>query len=156
MRTFSQVILEMSFDAKRAMIKIGGIADPLNRHLMKLWMYPDAKDIPHWKDEIDTWVDTIANMEIKPNQKKLSKETYFRILYEEPLDDISDYAKSYFVKSITKRYVTYPTSFRPEDFDSMREGMRLFYDELCALISTNRYDGNLGTLLDKFTGRIRR
>ena len=37
MRTFSQMLLKMSFDAKKIICEITGLTRPINRHLIKYY-----------------------------------------------------------------------------------------------------------------------
>lgn len=82
-------IMEMAVERKFAIHQIHGLSMTLSDHLIKLYAFDDnARD--HWIKEINSFLNKIDNYKLKPNSKKLSGDTYYRLLFSEPLDSGAD------------------------------------------------------------------
>ena len=153
MRKFSELILELSFDAKTIIWSIRGLANPILNHLFKYYMFPESSHKDHWIHELKTWFLEIAEMDVKPRRRKLSKETYFKILFEEFLEDISDHTKKIRINRLLEQYPNDKTNIKVEDFDAIRDKLREFFKEISLMLSTNTYDGDIKSLLEKHLNR---
>ncbi len=154
MRSFYEFLLEMSFDASVVKTKVRGMVNPINLHLMKLAMYPSSPSRSHWLDDLGTWFNDIAMMDVKPRWRKLSRDTYFNLLYTESLDGISDHTRKLYVNTIQKRYTGVSASFTVDDFDCLRERIKTFHWEMCGLVAGNIYTGDeLVPLLERHIGQ---
>ena len=150
MRTFSQILLEMSFDAKKAKERIDGLMDPINEHLFKLCLMPTSSHRDHWIYELKGWFITIARLNIKPKNKKLSKDTYFQILFEEPFEGMSDYDKNLWIDPIKRKYPNENIQVEMKDIDVFIEKIRMFHNEICEMISMSKFRGdNVPELIKK-------
>ena len=149
MKTFKEFLLELSFDAKTIIWKIRGLSDPIIAHLIKLYMFPNSTYRDHWINEVSIWLGNIADYNVKHYRRKLSEETYFKLLFEELLEDISDATKKSKIVNTKKRYPDEKTNIEVEDFDKMRDGIRSFYKEVCESIATDTFDIDIKPLLEK-------
>ena len=151
MRKFSEIILELSFNAKSLILRLQGLSAPINLHLMKLYMMPNCKNRDHWFKELNGWFDDISSYYVKPNKKMLSKDTYYRILFDEPFGDIDEYLKTRYIERLKDTYPNEKIEVSLEEFEFMIRRMSSFYLEMCELISTRKYNGKetLLRLLEK-------
>ena len=140
MKTFKEFLFELSFDAKTMIIRIRGLANPINFHLMKLYMYPNSSHKEHWISELKTWFRDISIMEVKPRRRKLSKDTYFTLLYKEPLEDLSTHKKEIYLESITSQYHNEKTIVNISNFDEMREKIKRFHQDMCDMFAEDSYN----------------
>ena len=150
MRSFKEFFLEMSFDATFAKQRISSLAHVINKHLMKICLMPSSTNNSHWIDEITVWFDDIMDIFIKPNNKKLSYDTYFQLLYKNMFENIDDYTKKHHISKIKRKYPNEEIEFSLKDYDEMSQRIKNFHMEISQLISTNKYTGDeVSTLIEK-------
>jgi hypothetical protein len=78
------LLLEMAYTRKRAETIIGGLEYQLNLHLLKLAAVPMPDQFGHWRQELTTWLATIAAIRLKPRISPGPAQWYFRLLFDEP------------------------------------------------------------------------
>lgn len=78
------LLLEMAYTRKRAETIIGGLEYQLNLHLLKLATVPLPDQFDHWRQELTTWLATIAAIRLKPRTTPGPAQWYFNLLFEEP------------------------------------------------------------------------
>jgi hypothetical protein len=78
------LLLEMAYSRKRAEGIITGLEYQTNLHLLKLATIPVPDQYSHWRQEVATWLSTIAAIRLKPSGKPGSKQFYYSILFDEP------------------------------------------------------------------------
>jgi hypothetical protein len=77
---------EMAFRRKAIIDKLRALQTPINSHLLKIIVWPDAEEAPHWKHELIALGDDLAAMRLRgfrgvaPMGFRLAWEH----LYEEP------------------------------------------------------------------------
>lgn len=153
MKSFSQFLLEMSFEAKVIISHIRGVANPIINHLIKCYMMPNSFHKDHWIQELDTWFIDIALMTVKPKNKKLSRSTYFKILFDEYLEGIDDYTKKIRVNSLMKKYPDEMLTFNVKEFNEMRNALKEFFLDISEKIAENKFDGDTKILIEKHLKR---
>jgi hypothetical protein len=79
----TQPLLEMSYSRKKAETVITGLEKPINDHLLKL-LVVDDDHVNHWVDELLEWLDEVAEIRLKPDNKPGPAAFYYRILFDEP------------------------------------------------------------------------
>ncbi|HYZ23912.1 MAG TPA: hypothetical protein VE690_17330 [Rhodopila sp.] len=77
-------LMDMAYSRRRAEQIVSGLEVPINMHLLKLAAVPMPEQIPHWRQELTTWLTTIATIRVKPSTRPASAGFYFRILFDEP------------------------------------------------------------------------
>src|SRR5271165_3880334 len=62
-----------------------GLADPLNEHLIKLVGFEFSPELrQHFRQELDTWLDKIQRLRIKPNNRTGTPKFYYDLLFDYP------------------------------------------------------------------------
>ena len=79
----TQPRLEMSYSRKKAETVITGLEKPINDHLLKL-LVVDDDHVNHCVDELLEWLDEVAEIRLKPDNKPGPASFYYRILFDEP------------------------------------------------------------------------
>lgn len=80
-------LFEMAFDKKTMENKIRGLEKPINLHLIKLLRYKDPENKQKHINDIMTWLSDIQDLDFLKKNKKFSKDTYYKLLFEEPITD---------------------------------------------------------------------
>lgn len=83
-------LFEMAYQRKKAINIITGLQQPIARHVVKYLHYDASNETKnHWIAEINAWLYTIDEIKLK-NNKKLSPEVYYKLLFDEPLGELTD------------------------------------------------------------------
>jgi len=85
MRTFRQVILEMSFRSKFIKQRVIDLEHEINNHLTKIFVFGKSTSLHHWEKEIINHIEKI-NVDVKTRKKRLSFDTYYECLYKNPFE----------------------------------------------------------------------
>lgn len=64
----------MAVSRARAFKIVDGLADQLTEHIAKLLTMPQSQDVPHWSNEVATWMWKIDSIRLKPNTTPLKAE----------------------------------------------------------------------------------
>lgn len=127
-------LFEMAHSRQNALDVVRGLQFELSEHFIKVMLFPDSRDLNHWKTELSTWLTRINRTRIKPNNKKLKYEDYFDLLYDEPLGHPT--AIKDILSDIRYQYNEYKDSL---DVDENK--LKLMYEELCEDLSIDKYEG---------------
>lgn len=74
----------LAFSRKKAWEKITGVSYPISEHIVKLLIFPNSIDREHWIDEINGWADSIQDIILKPQNRRLAFIEYRDWLVDEP------------------------------------------------------------------------
>src|ERR1700733_12186639 len=58
-------LFEMAFERKLVIDRLMSLQDQINSHAIKIIVWPDAQEVPHWKHELTAWGDNLASMWLK-------------------------------------------------------------------------------------------
>ena len=86
----STKIFEMAFKRKNAIDKIRNKQDVISEHLLKVLLFPNSRDVPGWKKELDVWLYDIGDIILKPYGDRLYSSDYMNLLFDEPIGTIRD------------------------------------------------------------------
>ena len=79
----------MAFPRKLVEHAILGLYDQINLHLIKLWGFdfpPETRQ--HFRRELESWLDKIQRMRMKPNNRTGSFKFYFDLLFDYPFGGV--------------------------------------------------------------------
>jgi len=80
-------IFEMARDRRDVIEKVRGMTDPIIDHLIYLYLYPNSINKTHWFNELNTFLEKIDRLYLKPSGKrKLTGNDYYQFLFREPLE----------------------------------------------------------------------
>jgi len=83
-------LFEMAFERKIAIQHARNIQHEISRHLIKVCMYHDSEYVNHWCNELNGWLWSIQKKELKSTRKPLDSITLMKILFEEPMETVSE------------------------------------------------------------------
>lgn len=77
--------MEMAYQRKDLIGQIRNLQHEIKTHLVKVFVFEQHTDQKHWQTELDGWLSRIDEMFLKPSKRKLSGDTYYQLLFVEPL-----------------------------------------------------------------------
>jgi hypothetical protein len=103
------LLVEMAFDKKTMENKIRGLENQINLHLIKIIRYKDDVNFQKHINDIMNWLFQIQKLDFNKNNRKFSKELYFKLLFEE---SITNFENTNYIKNLEKgelrRYTNQP------------------------------------------------
>lgn len=76
-------ILEMAEPKRHVEQIITGLEDPLNEHLIELVGFEFSPELrQHFRQELDTWLDKIQRLRMKPNNRTDTPKFYYDLLFD--------------------------------------------------------------------------
>ena len=82
-------LLEMSYPKRYVEQIITGLADPINEHLIKLVGFEFSPELrQHFHQELDTWLDKIQRLRMKPNNRTGTPKFYYDLLFDYPFGGV--------------------------------------------------------------------
>ncbi|HVB16108.1 MAG TPA: hypothetical protein VNF04_06230 [Stellaceae bacterium] len=144
--------VRMAYFKKKAEAVITGLERPINEHLLRLAAI--ATDNPgHWRTEAIGWLDEVANIRLRPNNRPGSRAWYFRILFDEPFGGVE-------VANVTGRLQRlaklYGDRLR-EDADpvELAERLRAFHDRFASRCAAGDLSvDDIATMVDRFAAGL--
>lgn len=83
-------LFEMAYQRKKAIEIITNYQRQIARHIIKYLYYDVSQETKkHWIAEIDGWLSIVDEIKLK-NKKRLSGDVYYKLLFDEPLGEITD------------------------------------------------------------------
>ena len=96
-------LLEMSMDRSKAIDRCIGLGKQFTKHFDKIYKDPINQSADHWVEEMQTWLDDINSITLKPKAKHLDHATkmdcFFTVgssyeyLFKDNEDEIEAYDK---------------------------------------------------------------
>jgi hypothetical protein len=123
-------LIEMSYSLKKAETVITGLEKPINDYLLKLLVVDDVH-VEHWTKELLEWLDEVAEIRLKPDNRPGPESFYYRILFDEPFGGtgITNVARR------VRRLERQGYKLQDADLDMVLDRLRLFhksFSEACA------------------------
>jgi hypothetical protein len=135
---FEHRISEMVIKRKQLIDKIINMKDIINIHLFYLIVYPNSINISHRKKELTNWLYDLGNEEIKPNSKKLDKDSYYETF-------ISNFDSKTYLPKLAKNALEDEGNFeyytlKTLDYNEIINKYKSFYSKLSKYFSENDID----------------
>jgi len=117
-------ILEMAYPKRYVEQIITGLADPINEHLIKLIGFEFSPELcHHFKQELDTWLDKIQRLRMRPNNRTGSPKFYYDLLFDYPFGGVEVRNTQSIMGLISRRYEGIEPAKNPKKW---RPGCRIF------------------------------
>jgi len=112
---------------------ITGLADPLNEHLIKLVGFEFSPELrQHFRQELDTWLDKIQRLRMKPNNQTGAPKFYYDLLFDYPFGGVEVRNTRSIMDLISRRYQGIQPARTPEE---VVEWLRDFHTALAQRLS---------------------
>ena len=126
-------IAEMAYPKRYVEQIITGLADPINEHLIKLVGFefsPESRQ--HFRQELDTWLDKIQRLRMKPNNRTGTPKFYYDLLFDYPFGGVEVRNTRSLMDLISRHY----QGIRPvKGPDEVAEWLRDFHAALAERLS---------------------
>ena len=154
-KSFEQFLLEMSLEAKIAKRKMEDLQFEIAQHMIYVYLgkLSNNKNTEHWKSEVFAWLLKINNFQLKPNNRKLSYETYYDILFDQPLNNGIDNWVGRIIGDIENESMNINLSVK--QIELLYSHLDSFYKDLCIIftkpVKINAFNKKaFSTLIDKY------
>ena len=127
-------IFEMAVERKVAFETVLGVRTKLLEHFIKVALFPDSRDVPHWKQEISAWIREVDDIYVKPKSRKLKYSDYWNWLYDGPIGH--DGGLEVFIKKRSSLYGNVSTI----PYGILRSKLSVMYEELCDDLALAKMD----------------
>jgi hypothetical protein len=84
---------EMAFRKRAIVAKLRASQPQISSHAIKIIVYPDSQDVPHWKRELGAFGNDLARMFLRTatgKQRPMGFKMAWEHLYEEPFGGVED------------------------------------------------------------------
>jgi hypothetical protein len=126
-------LLEMSYPKRYVEQIITGLADPINEHLIKLVGFEFAPELrQHFRQELDTWLDKIQRLRMRPNNRTGTAKFYYDLLFDYPFGGVEVRNTRSITDLISRRYHGIQPARTPEE---VVEWLRDFHTALAQRLS---------------------
>ena len=129
----------MSHEAKNARRKIADLQDDVAMHSVYVYLgkLSNNETTEHWKNELFTWLNKINRITLKPKLKKFSFETYYEILFSEPLNN----GKENWLRNTRSDIKHKEINIKITDLELLQMYMRLdlFFKAICLSLANNTF-----------------
>jgi hypothetical protein len=97
---------EMAFRRKAVIDKLHALQGPIIDHAVKIIVYPDAPEVPHWKRELAAWGNDLAAMFPRTirGPRPIGFDLAWHGLYQEPLEGHEDASLRFQLDRIEHEY----------------------------------------------------
>jgi len=96
-------IMEMAYERRKCVDIITGISPEISNNLIKILAFDDQAKT-HWLKEINAHLYKVDDLFLKPNNKKLSGDMYYKLLWDEPLNNGVSYITNKIDRYINTTY----------------------------------------------------
>ena len=148
------LLLEMAYTRQRAMLLIGGLEMQINLHLLKLVTVPMPDQFRHWRQELKTWLTTIAAIRLKPTTRPGTARFYQQLLFDELFDEpFGDNEQQAMTMRLQLLHEQYGGLIPNLDIDDLVARLRTFHQRFATVCATGLLDSaGINVLLDDFIG----
>ena len=109
-------ILEMAYPKRYVEQIITGLADPINEHLIKLIGFEFSPELRHhFRQELDTWLDKIQRLRMKPDNRTGTPKFYYDLLFDYPFGGVEVRNTQSIMGLISRRYEGIEPAKKPEE-----------------------------------------
>lgn len=109
-------LLEMSYPKRYVEQIITGLADPINEHLIKLAGFEFSPELrQHFRQELDTWLDKIQRLRMKPNNRTGTPKFYYDLLFDYPFGGVEVRNTRSIMNLISRHYQGIEPARTPEE-----------------------------------------
>ena len=108
-------LFEMAHSRREVRQKVTDLSPQIFDNLVKLFVFDSPQNAPHWRSEIDTWLDQIDSLYLTPDKKKPSKnDLYTWIIF----DSAPHYSEEFLRLRIRKWQATTYKNMPLHEFDA--------------------------------------
>ncbi len=106
-------LFEMAFERKRVIGQLTNLQPQINLYALKIIVWPNTQEAPHWKRELMTWGNDLTDMWLRGKPSRpMGFALAWKHLYLEPFEHLEDQALASRLRRIQREY-QYPITKQP-------------------------------------------
>lgn len=129
------ILFEMAYERKHALNKLDNLSHPISTHILKLIIFNNSPNFNHWLGELNSWLNQVDDIRLKPTNKKLNRQDYLKYLkglYLENEDQVQ--------KNIQKLKRLYPNEqVITDDSDKVMNEINNLMNKICTELSADEF-----------------
>ena len=125
-------IFELAYNRKAAMNKVRDLSLNTSMELLKILMYQDSRNQPHWRGKFDGWMAGIKRY----SRNTLKERDLINLLWEEPLGDM-DQLKD-LISMVESDYYKPSNHINYNDLTSLHKQMKDIFTSISKDIVNNK------------------
>jgi hypothetical protein len=139
---------EMAFRRKAIIDKLRALQAPINAHALKIIVYPDGQDVPHWKRELAAWGNDLTAMQLRGFRgvTPMGFALAWNGLYREPFEGAEDRVLKLKLGQIEREYQRPIT----KDGRQVLAELTAFLRRFCEAIGQSQF---VDPIVDSFQGQ---
>lgn len=128
---------EMAFKRRAIIDKLRALQSPINSHALKIIVYPDAEQVPHWKRELIAWGNDLAAMQLRGFRgvTPMGFALAWNGLYREPFEGAEDRVLEFKLGQIEREYQRPITGDHRQIMAELTRFLRLY----CEVIGQSQF-----------------
>ena len=97
---------EMAFKRKAIVDKLRALQPQINSHALKIIIYPDSQEVPHWRRELAAWGNDLTEMQLRGFRgvNPMGFVLAWKGLYQEPFEGAEDRVLGLKLGQIERQY----------------------------------------------------
>lgn len=132
-------LFEMAYERKHAKSIVTGLSPQIFKHLLKLYTFDYPIGYNHWINELNTFINKINDIYLKPNNQKISSNVLYEWLVNESApcyntDYISNQIK------LMKRQEYKDISLKPFDTQQVLDNILNIFKQVSIDVSSNNFE----------------
>jgi hypothetical protein len=134
-------LFEMAFQRKIIINRLRDFQFQINRHAMKIIVWPDAEEVPHWKRELTAWGNDLTAMTLRAGKRSrpMGFDLPWKHLYQEPFDPAPNEAMGLLARIVLEEYQRPVNKPLPEIVAELTTFLRAF----CQAIGSQQTVGEI-------------
>src|SRR4051794_14161597 len=123
---------EMAFKRRAIIDKLRALQTPINSDALKIIVYPDADEVPHWKRELIAWGNDLAAMQLRGVRgvTPMGLALAWNGLYREPFEGAEDRVLQLKLGQIEREYERPIPTDRRQIMTELTDFLRSYCDAI--------------------------
>jgi hypothetical protein len=123
---------EIAFKRRAVIDKLRELQSPINSYALKIIVYPDAEQVPHWKRELIVWGNDLAAMQLRGFRgvTPMGFALAWNGLYREPFEGVQDRVLEFKLGQIEREYQRPITADRRQIMTRLTGFLRLYCETI--------------------------
>ena len=128
-------LFEMARSRDDALRLLTSLQFQIGLHILKILMYSKTQDCKHWVNEINTWLNDVQSIYLKPDKKRLRAEVYKKYLWEQLFESVGEVQNH-----MNRLYREYPDSeIVQPDANLIHKELLEMLNKVCDDLSQNKF-----------------
>jgi hypothetical protein len=129
------ILFEMAYERKHALNRLDSLSHQISTHILKLIIFNNSSNFNHWLGELNSWLNQVDDIRLKPNNKKLNKQDYLKYLKELYLENEDQVQKN--IQKLKKLYPNEQVSI--DDSTKVTNKLNNLINKICIELAADKF-----------------